>query len=263
MMRQAQSDLAWSQRARPIGPIWVPTMIAKQKELIGLGLYTPGEAARFARIPSIGMTSRWAHGTRRHDPVIHPQLVEDPERLITFLDFTQLQAIRSIRNYDESISLQKIRAAIDHVESKYDLDYPLAREHKIILHGDDLWINVKGMLSEDDPDLFTQVTGRRGRDQQMIREIAQLYQRDMHYLESGLPGKFDLYRSREGDRTITMDPKVRFGQPVLDSGYSLDAILDAYRSEGGMEQASQALGISEGDIELAISCDDSLGLPTR
>lgn len=237
-----------------------PNLFDNKHKLLGIGLYTTGEAARYARIPSAGMLSRWVHGAGRNDPVMRPQLQGDAEKTVTFLDFAQALAIRAVRLQEgRRISLQKIRNAIAWFEKKHSIEYPLARPHRIIVHGEELWIDLEGFPTDDSKGLFTLTTGHCGKDQTMIREVAELYLKDMDFHEGGLASNYTLYRNNGS--AIAMTPSVNFGQPMLACGYSLDAVLDAYWNEGSTEAASRAYGIDRSDIELALACNDYLGLP--
>lgn len=187
--------------------------------------------------------------------------MDDPDRFISFRDFAQIQAIRAIQLFDDSIGLRKIREAIDHFEQSHALDYPLARHHKLLMHGRDLWIGVAGVnWDPHDPDDsgFEQATGRRGKGQYMIRHIAEQYQRDMAYHENGLASSYSLFRRKR--QKITMDPTVHFGQPMLACGYSLETLLNAFKSEGSVKAAAEAYGVSANDVTLALECHNHLGL---
>ena len=223
--------------------------------LLGKGLYTAKEVARYARIPSANMARRWALGV---SPVIQRELPDEANRWLTFLDFAQLQAIRAVQLFDPEIPLQRIRAAIEWFEKTYHIDRPLARKHKIIPHGRDLWIAVDGVNWDDEPQ-FELATGRRGKGQLMLDPIAELYQRDMQYIDGG--GYATLFRLyHDGDRAVVMDPNKHLGSPMLPSGYSLDTLLEAVRIEGGIERAARVYGVPEDEIQLAIDCNDQLGL---
>ena len=237
-----------------------PNLFDNKDQLLGIGLYTTREAARYARIPSAVMLSRWVHGTGRKAPVMRPQLRGDAEKTVTFLDFAQAMAIRAIRVQEHSrIPLQKIRDAIAWLGDKHGVEYPLARRHKIIVFGDELWIDLEDFPTKESEGQFALTTGHRGKDQTMIREVSELFLKDMDFHEGGLASSYKLYHSNGS--VIAMTPSVNFGQPMMACGYSLDAVLDAYRNEGSTEAASQAYGIDPSDIELALACNDYLGLP--
>ncbi len=80
------------------------------RTLPNVGLYTPAEAAHYARVPTALMV-RWIHGNKQGDAVVTAELPNDIEKTVTFVDFVQSLAIRAIRLHHR-VPLQKIREAI-------------------------------------------------------------------------------------------------------------------------------------------------------
>lgn len=223
-------------------------MVANSVEkLVGIGLYTPREAARFARV-STPLVTRWLFGNRAGASVVDAELREHEERFVTFQDFVQVLAIRAIRS-EFNISLQKIRGAVEHARNHYGVEYPFAVPHQTYLFGEEIVIRLKD-------DLY-QISGR-GKDQQMIREVAQLYMEDLHF-DGKRPVKYDIFE--HGGETVTMAPEVSLGQPRLACGYTADALLQAFQTEGSIDLAAKVMGVSTDDIKLALRFDDFLQTP--
>ena len=86
-------------------------MVAKGQsaDLLGIGVYTPREAAFYARVPTQTM-QRWLWGGLNSESAFTPEI--DGPKLVSFRDFVTTLAIRSIRNSQQPVSLQKIRSAI-------------------------------------------------------------------------------------------------------------------------------------------------------
>ena len=101
---------------------------------IGVGVYTPAEAAFYARVSSRTMT-RWVFGDAGGEPAFERQLRDPSEKVVTFLDLVQTLAVREVRNR-HGLSLQKIRQGVDAARERYSLPYPLARKHSIYLFSD-------------------------------------------------------------------------------------------------------------------------------
>src|SRR5665213_3736375 len=89
----------------------------------GTGLYTLGEAAKYARMPQVTLV-RWFKGDNYCERVVP---LED-SKAVTFLDFVQALAIRNLRfNYKKyKISLQDIRDAIERSTKEYGITHPFA-----------------------------------------------------------------------------------------------------------------------------------------
>ena len=108
-------------------------MIATQDHL-GIGIYTPPQAAFYARV-SPRMMTRWVFGDSAGKPVIQRQDHESSEKTVTFLDFVQTLAVREVR-HRHKLPLQRIRQGVDQARLRYSIDYPLAQEHCIYLFSD-------------------------------------------------------------------------------------------------------------------------------
>ncbi|HUU83530.1 MAG TPA: hypothetical protein VM243_08505 [Phycisphaerae bacterium] len=223
------------------------------KDLLAIGLYTPSEAAFYARVHPAAM-ARWIHGDRRGEPALRAQLEGDPERKVTFLDFVQALAIREIRR-DHKVSLQKIRDAVQVAQRDYGVDYPFAMRHTTFLFGQEILIQIQG---RDGPGLV-QVSGTQ-KHQRMIRKVAELFMEELTFGEAGLATRYRIFRHL--DQTVAMDPRQRTGQPLIEScGYTAIALHEAYRTEGSVEAAATAYGVDPSAIELAIRFYDHLKGP--
>jgi uncharacterized protein (DUF433 family) len=213
-------------------------MVAASSELLGVGLYTPEEAALYARVSSRMMT-RWLYGSAVGEAVMRPQIEDQQERLVTFLDFVQTLAVRAVR-LDHRVPLQKIRHAIEKAEREYDVPYPLARMHTTYLLGTELVIK----LREDE---YVQLSGKH-KDNRLITKVAEFYMIDLTFNTQGLASAYRPFKW--GNLEIKMDPKIRFGEPLVSTcGYSARALWEAFKSEGSLEAAAEAYGVKTEEVE--------------
>jgi uncharacterized protein (DUF433 family) len=220
-------------------------MVADTRELLGIGIYTPAEAAFFARVPTQTM-SRWIFGDGRGKAVVQRQVTE--EKVVTFLDFVQALAIRIITSLHH-VPLVKIREAHDEAVSKYDITYPFARPNKTYLFGD------RTILIRRNDDDYRPLTGD-SKGNKMLTKIVTPFTRNLIY-EQDIAVRFRAWQ--ESGREIWMDPKKRFGEPIMSScGYSAKALWEAYQTEGGAEAAASAYGVATEDVEVACSYYDHL-----
>ena len=208
---------------------------------LGVGLYTPGEAALYSRL-AVTTMMRWLRGENGGHAVLRPEAGADAERSVTFLDFVQLLAIHDIRT-QHRLPLQKIREAVRRAEDEYQLNHPLARRHVTFLLGDEIVILPEG--SED----LVQVTGRQ-KHQMVMRRIVEVYLKDLTFGEDGLAVAYKAFRWL--DVQIEMDPKRRFGEPLVKScGYTAQALWEAAKAEGSIEAAAEAYGVQPIEVEAA------------
>jgi uncharacterized protein (DUF433 family) len=209
----------------------------------GRGIYSAEEAAFYARIPPITM-KRWLAEDPAHPGVIRQS---SDERGATFIDFVQAMAIRSIRAHRQ-ISIQKIRAAVLAAAQRGIKDI-FAREHTTYWDGKEIHVLEAGGN-------FRQLTGAHI-DQTSCRPIVEIYMRDLTFGEDGLACKYDAFNWN--DHKIEMCPKTRFGEPVVVScGYTARVLWEACETEGSVEAAARAYGVTVEEAEVAARYYDHL-----
>ncbi len=214
-------------------------MATAEKKLLGIGYYTPAEAALYSRVPMMTL-SRWLYGNNIGNSVLQPERGAK-ERKVSFLDFVQTLAIRNLR-FKYGVPLQAIRRAIEKIENEYDIEYPFARKHTTYLLGKEILIEVENIG-------LVQMTGRH-HDQIMMQPIVEMYLKDLHFGGDGLAHAYTAYKWQNFE--ITMNPKRRFGEPVLEScGYTAQTIHEAVLAEGSIEAAAVAYGVNVDEVEAA------------
>jgi uncharacterized protein (DUF433 family) len=224
-------------------------MIADATNLLGLGLYSPSEAAFYARIPTQTLT-RWIFGSGTSQAVVDRQVSVSDDKIVTFLDFVQALAIRAIR-IRHRIPLQTIRQAHDDAVKYYNVPYPFARPHQVFLLPETKTLIIK--LNDDD---LRALSGRT-RGNKMIVQIVEPFLRDVSFDESQLAAKYIAWSNQDG--VITMNPQYRFGEPIIDDcGYTAQALWQAYETEGGVEAAAKAYGVEDKHVLLACEYYDHL-----
>ena len=225
--------------------LWIhPVVVSiKTMEHLGVGLYTPAEAARYAKLHQAAVT-RWLFPGDRHEPVFTPRLKKDAH-IVTFPDFIQLLAVRRARA--DQISLQKIRQAIERAQKNYNVDFPLAYKHSLVYFDNELHIE----LYDNE---IVQLTGEHP-GQGLIRQIIEPFMKRIEFSDDGMAERFTLFTW--SGRNVVMDPEIQFGQPlVAKTGYPADVLVAAYLAEGSSEAAAAAYGVDEADIETAIAFND-------
>lgn len=218
--------------------------LAEPKNLLGVGLYTPAEAALYAKLRTATL-KRWVFGNRQGEPVIDNQLDSDEHGLVSFLDFTQTLAVRAIRR-KRKVPLNKIRDAVKSAEDKYGLSYPLARKNRLYLFAGN------EVLIELDDERTVQLTGKN-KDHLMLSKVVTLYLDNLSFNEAGLANSFEPFPG------IKLDPNRRFGEPMVEgTGYSANALWEARLAEGSEEDAAKAMGVTEEQVKTACWYIDSL-----
>jgi len=238
-------------------------MISPARNLFGIGVYTPDEAARYARVTTRTM-NRWVFGEGESLPVIRSQLAisDEPAKLVTFLDFVQILAVRQVRLREKKFPLQRIRAACDVAADRYRLDYPLAaRDHRIYLFGPKDNLKLCEMVIEvgqnsEGHERLVQLSGRKSGNV-VMNEIAEPFMSRLQFGESTFAESYVAWE-KDG-RKILMHPHKRLGEPFLPScGYTALALWEAHVAEGSVENAAEAYGVEKADVDLACEYFDYL-----
>lgn len=236
---------------------------ATQANLLGIGIYSPEEAAMYARVTTRTI-QRWIFGDGSGSAVLRSQLAQtgDDEKLVTFLDFVQVMAVRQVRIAEKRFPLQKIRKACDLAATKYGLDYPLAaKEHRIYLFGPKDKPAACDMVilfgkDEEDKNRYVQLTGS-GTGNIVMADIAEPFMNQLKFGESPFAEEYTAWQ-KDG-RRIVMNPHHRLGEPYLPScGYTAQGLWEAYAAEGGVDNAAHAYGVDREDVELVCEYFDHL-----
>ena len=208
--------------------------------LLGEGLYTLAEAALYARVPPQTLT-RWLWGTSNRQAAFQPKFDQD-ERFVSFYDFVTALAIREIRQ-QKKVPLQTIREAIDYAEQQHGISYPLAHKHVVgFMPKERLVINIG---SAHDP-AYLDAAGK-SKGNRLFRPIAEVFLEQCSWDADGLaqtytPWKYEQYN-------VVQNPQVRLGEPLVTScGLTAQTLWEAFRSEGGAENAARAYGVEPAEV---------------
>jgi uncharacterized protein (DUF433 family) len=220
-------------------------MVANPTQLeLGIGIYTPRQAAAIARISPQTMSRLMR--SRESRPAVQSQDAS-ADRVVSFLDLVQAMAIRAIRR-QRKVSLDKIKEFIAHAQESYGVEHPFARRHKTYLFGDEI------VLQHNDQ--IIQLTGAF-RHQDLIRPVVELYMQELSFDAAGLAKAYTPLQF--GERSIVIDPTRRMGQPlVMPCGYSVEALLASFHAEGTIEKAAEVNAVDPEDVRLALRYDDYL-----
>lgn len=219
--------------------------------LVGLGLYTPSEAARLIKVPAPKLI-RWLRGhgsgNRAYEPLWHGQIdIGDGATYLGFLDLIQCRMAAAF--IAAGLSPQKVRRALILARDIIDADHPFANS-RFKTDGRTLLLEALGSDTEDRPlvDLF-----RRG--QYVMHKIIEPSLKGIDFDTDTASRWWPTGRSND----IVVDPKRQFGQPIIDSAGVPTAILKAAaEAEGSVEMAARMFRISPVAVRRAV--DFELGL---
>lgn len=220
-------------------------MTKHDTSLVGLGLYTPAEAARLIKVPAAKLT-RWlkghGSGNRIYAPLWRGQVsLGDDKLYLGFLDLVQSRMAAAF--IDAGLSPQKVRRALVLARELIEHDHPFATS-RFRTDGRTLLLEA---LSDDEDD----------------RPLVDLFKRGQYVMhkviEPSLKGiDFDTDiaarwwpKGRASD--IVLDPTRQFGQPIIESVGVPTSILNATaEAEGSVVRAAQLFRVSPAVVQRAI-----------
>ena len=219
--------------------------------------YTSWEAARYVRLP-LRTVQNWSFGFRTYggDPLIH---IADPKRhLLSFWNVAELHVLAALRRY-HGISPKKLRTVICYLEETFDSRHPLLTE---------------GMLT-DGVSIFVEQAGalinavKSG--QLVMRKLMEAHLRRIDQDVDGLAVRLfpfvrhDPHTARPPEmlpdepRIISLDPRVRFGRPVIvETSIPTEEVAERFRAGDTCKQLADEYGRPQQEIEEAIRCELTL-----
>jgi len=217
----------------------------EQLDIRNVATYPVADAARYLAIPA-GTLRSWLHGrtyptangNKYFEPLIH--LPDGSRPQLSFTNLVEAHVLRVIRQ-NHKVRLDKVRTALDYVEQKFGLPYPLARA-QFQTDGVDLFVESVGQL----------INASQDGQLAMQKTLQQLLQR-IEWDEEGLAQRlFPLIRLQQADapRVLEIDPRLSFGRPVVvNTGIPADMIIDRFRAGESLESLADDYDFSRQQLE--------------
>lgn len=214
--------------------------------LIGLGLYSPVEAAALTSVPSRKII-RWLRGHSIGDRSYLPLWTSQIEAIngdglyLSFLDLVQLRVANAF--IEAGLSPQKVRRAVAYGTEIVSSDYPFANARfrtdgkTVILHvldeaGDEKLI-----------DLF------KG-GQYLMHKVIEPSLKGLDFEDDIAARWWPLGRAKG----IVVDPKRQFGQPIDDlTGVPTKVLAEAAKAEGSPQQAAKLFMVPIASVNRAVA----------
>ncbi|WP_445488525.1 hypothetical protein [Rhodopseudomonas sp. RCAM05734] len=215
--------------------------------LIGLGLYSPTEAAGLTNVASRTII-RWLRGHaidgREYRPLWKSQLASFPGEspYLTFLDLVQLRVADAFIR--EGLSAQKVRRAIEYGTEIVSSDYPFANA-KFRTDGKTVILHVLDAQDGDDKliDLF------KG-GQYLMQKVIEPSLKGLEFEDDIAARWWPLGRAKG----IVIDPKRQFGQPIDDAtGVPTSVLAQAAIAEGSAANASKLFMVPTSSVNRAVA----------
>lgn len=224
-------------------------MVVESEKLLGIGLYTPIEAARLLNISS-GKITRWLRGHtikgKTYDPLWKPQIdLKDDKVYLGFRDLLEMRTAHAFM--DVGVSAIAIRKAISEAQKYVNDERPLSTTK---FKTDGLSIFLEIASETDDPQLLDVF-----KKQYTFKRIIDASLKDVEF-DGIAPVK---WWPRSKHRKIVLDPERSFGQPIeIESGVPTAILNAAAKVEGSEEKAARLWLVTPKAIRRAVEFEESL-----
>lgn len=220
--------------------------------------YSTWEAARYLRMP-MRTLQNWTFGytvaERKAKPLV---TIADPKgHRLSFWNLAELHVLDALRTFHK-IPPQKLRRLIGHFEDKFDTPHPLVNE-RMLTDGVYVFVEKAGQLINATQD-----------GQLAMQQILEAH---LHRIEADVDGLattlFPFVRRKPDPkvpsslqaepRLISLDPRVRFGRPVIaNTGIPTAEIAARFKAGDSFADLADEYGRAEREIEEAIRCELNL-----
>jgi uncharacterized protein (DUF433 family) len=224
--------------------------------LIGIGLYTPSEAATLTGIPGRKIR-RWLRGHTIGDTE-YPALWEsnltsklDLESLyLSFLDLVQLRVADAFIR--AGLSAQKVRRAIEYGSEIVRSDYPFANAR---FRTDGKTVILHVML--DEPEAGENVAEKERlidlfkHGQYLMQKVIEPSLKGLEFDDEDVAARWWPIGRSKG---IVIDPHRQFGAPIDDAtGVPTSVLAEAAQAEGSIAQAAKMFMVPQSSVSRAVA----------
>lgn len=212
--------------------------------LVGVGLYTPAEAARLIGVRS-GKIVRWLRGhtvgETHYDRLWTPQIdLNDDEVYLGFRDLMEVRVADAFIR--RNLSAQKVRRAIELARELIGEERPLSTK-RFRTDGRTVFLQV---LDEDGSDKLIDLF----KSQFAFREIIEPSLKNIEF-EDGIPVRW--WPLGKAGR-IVLDPERSFGAPIeAETGVPASVLVNAVTAEGSVESAARVWDVSPSVVRHALN----------
>ncbi|WP_445620666.1 hypothetical protein ACUN8C_01775 [Kushneria sp. Sum13] len=207
--------------------------------LIGIGLYSPKQAAQLTGIKTDLLKSWLLRDDDTHKPLWHPEPeAKGAPDAFSFRDLLEAKAVWSLRQH--GVSLQTIRRALDNLKSHYQIDYPLTNP-RLATDGKDVFIQT---ITESGEEWLSDLAKRQ---KVMAEVVSPSILKSISFDECQNPVA---WQPDPEDDLIEVNPKLNFGKPyVLPSYMPTRTLAKAYAAEDeNAEMVARYYGITEDEV---------------
>lgn len=218
-------------------------------KLIGLGLYTPLQAARITGAHPREVR-RWLFGYQNNSgetlpPLWHPQIQDADEKVIGFKDLMELRVVKAFVRH--GVPLRTIRAAIVAAREIFATAYPFTA-NRFLTDGKSIFYEAISNESQ-----LTDLLKKQLVFEDIIRPS--LYAG----IEFDAEGSAKRWYPLKNNKAVILDPLLSFGRPALTKfGIPTEIIAASVKIEGSNKLVAAQYDIPVADVSAAVKFESQL-----
>jgi hypothetical protein len=216
----------------------------------GTGIYSIAETAFYTRLHPKTIRA-WFFREDAAPRFRRPSLTFEGAPLLSFTDFVEALYVSELRSPPFSISLHRIRKAIDAARELKGVEHPFAHpDFRTVIIGKSIHIQER-----DSPEVLTSLAPDFGQTSDKV--ILESFINSLEFDDRDVAKLYVAYIA-EGERVVAARD-YNFGIPMMESsGYTAQTLFDAAAVEGGAQKAADAYGVEFTTVKVAIDYFNSL-----
>ena len=211
--------------------------------------YSVSEAASYLGMPVatlrswvLGRTYQTTEGAQLFQPLF--DVADKKHRRLSFYNLVEAFTLNAMRRTNHRVSIPSIRKALNYVKRRLGEPRPLLTE-KFLTDGVDLFLDKYGELVAVSKD-----------GQLAMRAIMMDTLKHILRDNKGMPQKLYLFAPPSAGSTktaVVIDPRIAFGNPVVDgTGVSTAILAQRYKAGDSIDELAEDFGLTRHAIEEAI-----------
>jgi uncharacterized protein (DUF433 family) len=207
-------------------------------------LYTVSYAARILEM-SPSTLRWWLEGRPGYQPVIRPR--GTGSALVTWGEFVEAGFLRTYRR-KKQVSLQRIRAFIDHLREGFEVPYPLAHYRPFVAEGPRLVLEAQraaGIPLEEA--IYVEATT----GQVVMRGPFEAFVENIDFSRVGERWAERIHPAGRGS-PVVIDPEYAFGAPSV-GGVKTETLIELVEAGEGHEEVAREFGLELAEVKAAVA----------
>jgi len=210
---------------------------------VGLGVYTPTQAARLTGIPASTL-HLWLRGNKRQKPLWQSEHTTRADNLLlSFRDLVESRVLHALRT--QGFSAQELRSTMTYARSQINDERPFSTK-MFSTAGPDIMLNL--------PDGLV-IISKKNRGQNVFEDVVAPVLKPIVY--NGDAAAMLWMQKRK--KTVALDPKRAFGAPILEE-YSIPTatLAASVLSEGSAETTARYFDVPLKYVKDAVAFETNL-----